>query len=269
MSDRMKTVLCNGKRIAYHCEGVGPAMVFLHGFPMDHRVWDQFVIPFQQQFQTIVIDLPGFGTSELLAAEHPMWLMAQAVDAVLVAEKIEKALLIGHSMGGYVSLAFAKQFSAKLTGVVLFHSHAMPDDDVAKASRAVALTQIDADVVAYVSNFINGLFSPDFGAKHPESVDRIKKIAQEQHPFSIRAAVAGLRDRESQLQLLSETKLPLLFILGKNDSRMPFARIMAQLALPAHAEMLLLGEVGHMGFEEAATITSEAILHFAQRFHFS
>lgn len=263
----MKTVLYNGKHIAYRCEGVGPTLVFLHGFPMDHRVWDQFVIPFQQQFQTIMIDLPGFGASELLAAEHPMWLMAQAVDAVLVAEKIEKALLIGHSMGGYVSLAFAKQFSAKLTGLVLFHSHAMPDDDVAKASRAVALTQIETDAVAYVSNFINGLFSPDFDAKYPENVGRIKEIALEQQSSSVKAAVAGLRDRESQLQLLSETKLPLLFILGKDDSRMPFARIMAQLALPAHAELLLLGEVGHMGFEEAATITSEAILHFAQRFH--
>lgn len=263
----MKSVLFQNQQIAYEVEGSGPALIFIHGFPMDRRVWQNFIPAFIRDFTTISIDLPGFGQSEQLADEHPMWLMSKIVEMVLEAEQIEKVLLVGHSMGGYVALELARQKPGRISGLILFHSHGMPDNDAARAARTTAIAAVDRDHTAFVDQFIEGLFYVDFVHSNPDRVERIKTIALSQSALAIKAAIAGLRDRESQIALLSDIKVPVLFILGKNDNRMPFASILAQVALPSHAELLLLGNVGHMGFEEAAETTSQAIWHFAKRIH--
>jgi pimeloyl-ACP methyl ester carboxylesterase len=261
----MKKITFRQKQLAYRIHGQGPAMVFLHGFPMDHRVWEIFTSVFSKQFTVICPDLPGFGQSEMIQDEHHMWLMAEAVNAILAHEEISKALFVGHSMGGYAALALAKQYPERVSGLVLFHSHAAEDEATARANRANAIVDAITDIHGFIHRFIDGLFDAPFKQKYPERVDRIQKIAESQRKEAVTAAIAGLRDRESQLQLLSELNCPVVFILGKNDSRMPFARILAQVALPSHAELMLLSGVAHMGFEETPDITKQAILHFALR----
>lgn len=261
----MKSVLYQGKRIAYAAEGRGPTLVFLHGFPMDRRVWDEYKHFFSSDFLVITIDLPGFGQSEPFGEAHTMGLMAEAVKAVLDQEGIQKAVLIGHSMGGYAALAFASLFPAMLSGLVLFHSHGAADDEVALSGRATAIKAVQYDREAFVRGFIDGLFGQQAAMHHTAAVDRITEIALSQTKEAVLAGIAGLRDRTSKLSVLHELAVPVLFILGKQDSRMPFERIMAQTALPAHAELLLLSGVGHMGFLEAETTTAQAISYFAQR----
>lgn len=261
----MNTIKFHDKKLAYSIEGEGPAVVFLHGFPMDSRVWEGFKNAFTKTFTAITIDLPGFGLSEMIHSQHDMTLMAQAVEAVLVYENIKKATLVGHSMGGYVSVAFAHAYPEKLNGLVLFHSQASADDEAAKQNRNQTITKVEDDAEKFVGSFIASLFDDSFAETQPHQVERFQTMALSQHQQAVIAALAGMRDRESHLQTLSELKIPVLFILGKNDSRVPFARVMAQLALPQQAELLLLSNVAHMGFVEAQEKTSKAILHFALR----
>lgn len=261
----MKTIKFHDKKLAYSIEGKGPAMVFLHGFPMDSRVWEGFTDDFTKSFTIITIDLPGFGHSEMIRSQHDISLMAEAVESVLLHENIEKATIVGHSMGGYVSLAFAEAYPEKLNGLVLFHSQASADDDAAKQNRNLAITKVENDFENYISTFITSLFDVSFAKTQPHQVERFKTIALSQCPQAVTAALAGMRDRESRLQTLADIQKPVLFILGKNDSRMPFARIMAQLALPQQAELLLLSDVAHMGFVEAKETIEKAILHFVLR----
>lgn len=261
----MNTINFHDKKLAYSIEGKGPAVVFLHGFPMDSRVWEKFADSFTKSFTVITIDLPGFGNSEIITKQHNMTLMAEAVEAILLHEHIEKATVVGHSMGGYVSLAFAEAYPEKLNGLVLFHSQASADDEVAKQNRNLAITKVEIDFENYISTFITSLFDETFAETQPHQVERFKAIALGQSQQAVAAALAGMRDRESRLQTLAELQTPVLFILGKNDSRMPFARIMAQLALPPQAELLLLSNIAHMGFVEAKETIANAILHFVLR----
>ncbi|GAB1419226.1 alpha/beta hydrolase [Bacteroidales bacterium] len=261
----MKTTFYHQKKIAYTVSGDGSNLIFLHGFPMDHRVWDGFIPVLESHFRVIAIDLPGFGQSEMQGHIHSMDMMAGAVNAVMEQEQIAKAVIVGHSMGGYVAMAFAGLFPSKLEGIVLFHSHAAADDEAALASRNAAIAQASSDHLTFVSQFAAGLFDSKFLKQQPEAVQTIDDIVRSQKKEAVVAALAGMRDRSSKLDVLHQMAVPILFILGKTDSRMPFAHLMAQLALPAQAELLLLSGVGHMGYLESANTTRSAIRHFAQR----
>ena len=109
------------------------------------------------------------------------------------------------------------------------------------------------------------MFDSSFSQQHPETVALYKEIAASQKTEAITAGLLGIRDRKTQLETLIELNCPVLFILGKNDSRMPYTNILAQVALPAHAELLLLDKIGHMGFAEASEKTQKAISAFVNR----
>lgn len=260
-----KEILYQGKKICYTLQGSGQTLVLLHGFPMDQRVWNGILPYLQQHFKVITIDLPGFGDSEMIQENHQVELIASVVFEILKAELIEHVVMVGHSMGGYASLAFAAAYPEKLQGLVLFHSHALGDDSKTKENRQKAIDAVIRNKSAFVNSFINGLFDDFFAKQHPEIVKHFTAIAASQKTEAIVAGLMGLRDRKTQLQTLCQLDCPILFILGKNDQRMPFTNILAQLALPKHAELLLLDQVGHMGFAEASEKTQKAIAAFAQR----
>ena len=261
----MKTIQFNQKQIAYTKEGSGHCLVLLHGFPMDSRVWNGFRRELASSFCVITPDLPGFGRSEMIEKRHDMFLMADAVAAILKAEQVSSCVMAGHSMGGYVALAFAKSYPQLLSGFVLFHSHATADDEATRENRNKAILSVIHDKKDFVSSFIDGLFEPAFFNSYRVDCDAVKAIALSQSEDAIVAALAGMRERESHIELLTKVKVPVLFILGKNDSRMPVVKIMAQAGLPAHAELMMLDGVGHMGFLEAKLATRHAIASFAER----
>ena len=121
--------------IYYTIKGKGPAVMFLHGFLENQSIWKDFSDSLKNKFTTICIDLPGFGKSDIFRADHSMIFMAEKVHQVLERENVAKCILVGHSMGGYVSLAFAKRYPDLLSGLVLFHSQAAADSLEGKKNR--------------------------------------------------------------------------------------------------------------------------------------
>ncbi len=261
----MKKALIDQKEIAYRIEGKGDCLVLIHGFPEDHRIWDDFVQKLSSRFTVISLDLPGFGQSAMLNETHSMGLMAMAIKAILDEENIEHCVLAGHSMGGYVALAFVNDYPEFVDGIVLFHSQATADDEQAAANRDKAILQVLTDKTAYLENFTHSLYDQAFHRSHPEIVARLNNISHSQSERAIIAALGGMRDRESHINLLTQIKCPVLFILGKSDSRMPAVKIMAQAGLPAHAELLMIDKVGHMGFAEAPEVTRLTLEAFAEK----
>lgn len=261
----MKTIIFQQKQIAYHKKGQGKCLVLLHGFPMDSRVWTDFIDKLSETFCVIAPDLPGLGKSEVLAERHEMPLMADAVAAILEAEQISKCVLAGHSMGGYVGMAFANKYAKKLVGLALLHSHASADDEQGRENRNQAILKIQDNKKVFLTDFVEGLFDKKFATHNPEAVRFITDITLSQEKQAVVAAMAGMRDRESHIELLSKLKVPVLFVLGKSDSRMPVVKIMAQAGLPQHAELLMLEGVGHMGFLESPFIEMNALKAFVLR----
>lgn len=261
----MKTLTFQQKQIAYHKKGEGNCLVLLHGFPMDSRVWKDFTEQLSNDFCVIAPDLPGLGKSDMLAERHDMSLMADVVAAILEAEKISQCVLAGHSMGGYVGLAFADKYPQMLAGLSLLHSHASADDAQGRENRNQAILKIHDDKKTFLTDFIKSLFDEELATQNTKAVRFITDITLSQEKQAVVAAMAGMRERENYIELLTQLKVPVQFVLGKSDNRMPFMKIMAQAALPPHGELLMLKGVGHMGFLESPLIVRDALKTFTAR----
>jgi pimeloyl-ACP methyl ester carboxylesterase len=196
-----------------------------------------------------------------------MEVMAETVKLVLDKLEINECVIVGHSMGGYVALAFAKQYPDFIKGVGLFHSQASADSEEAKENRRRTINVVKLNRAGFISNFIPDLFAEANVPKFQDEIDLLKKGASEISPEGIIADVEGMKQRSSKLDLLMHSKIPFLFIAGKEDSRIPVQTIMAQAILPEHSEVLILSKVGHMGFIEAKTETLQMIKGFLKQIY--
>ncbi len=258
-----KTLQFEDQNIVYQVTGNGPAVILLHGFLESRMIWNNILQMLQKEFTVVAIDLPGHGESGSIAENHTMQLMADVVKEVLNAENIRHAVIAGHSMGGYVALQFAADHENLLKGLVLFHSHANADTDEAKENRRRTINIVKQNKGGFIRQFIPDLFDQRHVAEYAADIEKLQEQAALMTPEAIIAALAGMRDRESQLQYLLLSEIPVLFIIGKQDSRMPYNQLMAQAVIPSHSEVLLLEDVGHMGYIEAPRKTLQALRHFA------
>jgi len=254
-----------GKRVGYTIEGAGNAIVLLHGFIESRTIWNNFALRLAKEFTVLTIDLPGHGESEVVSEIHSMTLMAEVVKTVMVESGISSALVVGHSMGGYVALEFAHLFPESMTGLVLFHSQAAPDSDETKENRRRTIDIVRKNRGGFIRQFIPDLFDQRFVGSYSEAIGKLVDEAGKMSQEGIIAALSGMRDRIGGLEFLMTTQLPVLFIIGKHDSRIPYNQVLAQAVIPSHSEVLLLDKVGHMGYIEAPDITLQAIRHFSMR----
>jgi len=246
-----KQLIWQGKPVNYSVTGTGKPVVLLHGFLENIHVWDDFINYLQPDFKVLAIDLPGFGKTAVFSENHTMPFMADAVKTVLDAENIMQATLVGHSMGGYVSLAFAKKFPGLLNGLVLFHSQAAADNAEGKQNRSRTIEVVKNDHKDFITKFIPLLFAKENVPLFAKEIDRLRQMSLKTPAQGVTAALAGMRDREDSLGLLKQVAFPVFFVIGKQDSRIPLEKILPMLALPEHAEAILLDNTGHMGFVEA------------------
>jgi pimeloyl-ACP methyl ester carboxylesterase len=254
-----------GHRICYCRQGNGPAILLLHGFLESMDIWDDFAAELSTEFTVLRMDLPGHGKSDNFAEIHSMDLMASCAKAVLDHLDIRKCLLAGHSMGGYVSLTFAENYPGIVKGIILFHSQAAPDSSEAYENRQRTITIVKNNRSGFIRQFIPELFDPRNIERFAPRIKNLIIIASEVNDAGIIAALEGMKERKGWLGFLASTDLPVLFIIGRQDSRIPYHLVIAQTVIPAHSEVLLLENVGHMGFIEAPEITLQAVRHFSAK----
>ncbi len=252
------------KKINYKIDGQGNAIVLLHGFLESLNIWDNFSEELSKYFKVIRIDLPGHGKSENIDNVHTMELMADPVKAVLDQENIDKCVMVGHSMGGYTTLAFADQYPGYLNGFALFHSAAHADSDEVKANRDRTVKIVESDRAGFINNFIPSLFALENIKRFSKEIEELKKQAGKTSKEGIVAALKGMKERGEKLSLLKSTTIPVMYIIGKEDSRIPTEVALEQVALPYRCSVTLLGGVGHMGYIEAKEETLFAVRCFAE-----
>ncbi len=260
-----KQISWNKGQVNYLTEGEGNTVVLLHGFLENIHIWDDFIAFLKPYFKIIAIDLPGFGKTSVFSDNHSMSFMADAVKAVLDTENITKTLLVGHSMGGYVSLAFANKYPDLLGGLVLFHSQAAGDNEEGKQNRSRTIEVVRKDHKDFIAKFIPLLFAEENVSRFAKEIAHLRKMSFQTSKQGVMAALAGMRSREDGLELLKNALFPIFFVVGKQDSRIPIEKILPQLALPAHAEAIILNHTGHMGFVETPKKTFPAVSDFLKR----
>jgi pimeloyl-ACP methyl ester carboxylesterase len=239
--------------------------VLLHGFLESGEVWKNYARRLSDGFQVITMDLPGHGLSENPSSFNSMDMMAKGVHDVLKSLNVSHCLMIGHSMGGYVTLAFAEKYPRMLRGFVLFHSQAAADNAETITARERTIALIQKDHLGFIKNFIPDLFDPDNVKKFSREIGKLQDLAHKTPKEGIISALEGMKNRPDRRHVLAQAKVPVLFIIGKNDSRIPMEVVVPQTLLPEHSEILLLDHVGHMGFIEASAKTFAAVKGFAGR----
>jgi len=251
--------------VFYQIKGNGPSIVFLHGFLEDHSIWNFFVKKLSRNYQVLTVDLPGFGKSSVFGEVHTMEFMAETINLILEKEKIRESIVVGHSMGGYVAMALAEKYPEKLDGIVLFHSHAAADDEQGKINRNRTIEVVNKNHKDFIYSFIPLMFAEENQKTFSKEIAELQKIASFTSAEAVIAALAGMRDRKDQTALLAQFSEPVFFIIGKQDTRIQFEKILEQIPIPKNCEALILEGVGHMGFIEAQEITSLALEHFLER----
>ncbi len=250
------------KALNFQDEGEGPALVLLHGYPETNAIWDEFSKTLTKNFRLIRPDLPGLGDSEQIAEIQSMEMMAVTVKELLDYLKIGECVMIGHSMGGYVTLAFAELFPEKLRGFGLFHSMALEDTEEGKQNRDRTIELIRRNKTNFLNQFIPNLFAGHNRELYSKEVMMLKETGGKASTSSLIALMEGMKLRKDRTEVLRNSRVPVLFILGGHDTRMPVEKIQPQTALPAISQTLILGNAGHMGFFEEKEITLKTISDF-------
>lgn len=243
----------------YSSVGTGNPLVLLHGFLESSSIWEPFVGELSLKRQIITIDLPGHGRSGNIADCHSMELMADAVHEILTHLQIKNATIMGHSMGGYVSLEFCKKFPIMTQGLVLLNSTPEADSEERKKNRSRSIKIIRRNKSSYISMAISNLLSEKNTKLYPEQVERLKNEAMSFSEEGIMAALEGMKIRTDNLSTLSGFMGPKYMINGTQDPILNFSAA-ERLAKTCNCKLFPL-EGGHLSFIENEK-ELQSIMHF-------
>ncbi|MCU0355530.1 MAG: alpha/beta hydrolase [Cytophagales bacterium] len=251
--------------LAYTSHGTGSPVVFLHGFCENQAVWLDFAQPFAADFQSVLVDLPGFGESATNPNHSSVEAMAAEVWKLLDELGLRQPVLVAHSLGGYVALAMAEQQPGCLAGLCLFHSTAYADSAEKKQSRDKTAAFIQNNGLApFLDNFVPGLFYRPRHAELQAAIHDVRQLTSKTPVETAVAATLAMRDRPDRTHVLREAAYPILFIAGKNDEAVVFDTAKEQFSLPRHAITQILAETAHMGMFERPAETQAMVRAFVR-----
>lgn len=259
----MKTLLYKNTKISFTDTGKGTAVVLLHGFLENQNMWVPYVPELAKKNRIITIDLLGHGETGNLGYVHSMEDQADMVYVVLSHLKIRKAVFVGHSMGGYVALAFAEMYPNTIKGLVLLNSTSRADNEERKHSRNRAIKAVKQNYTAFVRLSIANLFSE----KNQELlIDEIENSRNEALKTSLQGVVAsleGMKIRKPREDILQFTTFPKLLILGKQDPVLNYEESTTQ--IENTSVQLITFPDGHMSHIENEKELMNVLLDFIKR----
>lgn len=252
--------------IFYIDEGRGETIVLLHGYLESSLVWDNFASALKRSFRVIRLDLPGHGLSGVNGDIHTMEYLADSVRYILNIANISKCTLIGHSMGGYVTLSFANKYPELLNGFVLFHSTPNPDSEEKKAMRDKEIELVKEEKIELIARTsAPNAFAKDNRKRFVEIIDECIEMYAVNEPEGIIANLNGMKARSDMNTFVENTNIPHLFVFGQKDSYISMEVATSIVERFPKAEVLMLENSGHMGFVEEPTKALDAITSFVNR----
>ena len=252
--------LYKNTKISYSDTGKGNTIVLLHGFLENKKMWKDYAALFSEKYRVITIDLLGHGESDSLGYVHEMEDNANAVHEVLQHLKIEKATILGHSMGGYVGLAFAELFPNNIKKLVLLNSTSKEDSAEKKINRTRAIKAVKQNYVNFVSLAIANLFSENNRTRLVKEIENAREQALKTPLQGIIASLEGMKIRKDREALLHENRFPVLLVLGKKDPVLNYEESLSQ--IHDTTVELVSFEDGHMSHIENKEELKTILLNF-------
>ena len=250
----MEKVKANGIQIAYTRKGTGKPLVLVHGYPMDHTVWDEVLPLLEKDFDVITPDLRGFGQSDVIESQYKISDMAADIAGLLDQLGIEKAVIAGHSMGGYVALAFARAYPERVLGLGLVSTRAVADTPEQKQERFAAAEEVLRSGVQPVAESMPAKLTPD---KRVQAF--VRGLIAEQQPAGLAGALKAMAERDDSTSILSSFQFPVVVIHGEADELIPVQRAQEIKSVIPQATLMELSGVGHMPMLENPQATAATL----------
>lgn len=256
----MAEIKFKGKKIHYTIQGEGEPLFLIHGYLEALEIWDEFTESLAKDYMVIRMDLPGHGKSEVVEETHSMELLAEAANAVLKENKISSCSMIGHSMGGYVTLAFADLYPEKINRFSLFHSHPFADSDQVRQNRQNAIEKIKQGKKEEICrSHVPKTFADDNLQAFEGHVERTEHIALQTPEEGIIANLKGMMQRPDRSHVVKNTGKPFLLIAGKKDNFIDYHTVIPKIELSEKGKLITLEHSGHMGFIEEKQSSLNAV----------
>lgn len=233
-------------------------LVLLHGFMENISIWDDMEPHLSGNFSLLKIDLPGHGQSEISAEVQTMELMAEEVKKVLDKLSLTKVHLLGHSMGGYTSLAFAEKYPEYLTSLTLFFSTYFPDDAEKKEQRIKSYRIIKDAFAHYARAGVPNLFNPNERDTLEGKIETALEIALSTNNLGALASVKGMVERTDKKHVLENLEAKILVLAGKHDNAVKTELMIRNLPDRTNIKSYVL-DCGHNGHWEKPSICAEII----------
>lgn len=254
----------NIMQLQYKTYGSGQPVLLIHGFGEDSSIWDAQINFLKDKYRLIVPDLPGTGASPLLQKENATISdYADLIKQLLDEEKTESLVMIGHSMGGYITLAFAKKYPEMLSAFGLVHSGAFADDMEKIATRKKGIKFIrENGAEAFLKTTTAGLFfDPE---KSKKDIETLLQKGKSFPPDTLIQYYEAMITRPDRTNVLKTFEKPILFIIGEHDKAIPFSQSLPQSHMPAVSYIHILRNSGHMGMLEETKKVNEILGEFLQ-----
>ena len=263
----MKQVSFRNKKISYQTEGIGNPVMLLHGFAEDGRIWNYQVENLKKSYRLIIPDLPGSGKSEMLNGEVTLSDYAEAikviVDEEIVLENETQFTMIGHSMGGYIMLAFTEKYPELLNGMGLFHSSSFADDEQKTETRRKGIDFIKKNgPELFLKNTTSNLFSEKTKLEAPELIEKLIALSKNFSGEALIQYYEAMIKRPDRSAVVKSFKKPVLMISGIYDNAVPIQSSLSQAYLAAVTYFHILKRSGHMGMWEEEAASAKCLENF-------
>jgi len=256
----------NGINIGYSDEGAGEPVIFIHAFPLGQAMWDKQVAAIKDRYRAITIDLRGFGDSDAPEGVYEISQMADDVRELMRRLSIEKATLVGISMGGYVSFAFYRAYPESVRAMVLADTRAGADTEEGRERREKAAEKAEREGARAIADDMIPMFFTDATIEQrADIVQRTRTIIEANSPRAIAAAQRGMAARFDSNDLLSTMNFPVLVIVGSEDKLTPVKDAEAMTAAIPGAELRVIKGASHISNMERAEEFNAALKDFLDR----
>jgi 3-oxoadipate enol-lactonase len=261
----MQVLIDDGVELAAHVDGAnGKPIVLIHGFPHAREVWNAQAQALSRAHRVIRMDLRGMGASSVPDGPYLMETLAADVAALLDKLSIERAWIAGHSLGGYVALAFARMFSERVAGLALVSSRLAADTpEIAKWRCDLAdRTESESSMEPVLQAFEPRMFAPETIASRPEIAESLRAMVRRTQPRGAAAMLRGMALRDDAGDIAPDLDVPVLVVAGRADAVIPAEEAAAVAAAFPNGRLLTLEASGHMPMLEEPDRVSEALEAF-------
>lgn len=254
-------------QLAYTDTGMGLPVVLLHGYPFNRTLWTEQVSALSNSYRVITPDLRGLGESDAVSGAATMNRMAQDVAALLDQLEISRAVIGGLSMGGYVALAFYKQFPSRVRALILADTRAQTDTDEGKQKRFEQAGKARAEGMAGIADsMLPKLLTPETVSKRPEVVKRVRDMMLKTKPEGAAGALLGMAERDDQTSLLARIACPTLILVGSEDPITPVPDSEKMQRAIAGSRLVVIENASHVSNLERTEQFNEELVRFLKQF---